>query len=199
VRSPIRILTLAAVVPLTVLALAACTQPTSLPSLATRSATPTPTPTATPGPTATAIAALALREVGEGTVVSVEDESAGTEWDVRVVLDDGSEREVHLANDGTVLAGPSTDATDADAESANRAQVAAATISLAAAHKRMLATISGGRVTGIELDSYQDRVVWQGDVLAGGIRHDVRIDAVNGSVVLNTADATPAPTATTGS
>jgi uncharacterized membrane protein YkoI len=191
VRSPIRILTLAAVVPLTVLSLAACTQANPLPTLPTATATPTPTPTF--GPTASAIATLALREVGEGTVVSVEDEADGAEWDVRVVLDDGTAREVHLADDGTVLAGPSDDTTDANEQSQNRAQVAAATIGLAGAQKRMLAAVPGGRVTAIELDDDQDRVVWQGDVLADGVRHDVRIDAVNGSVVLNRADTTPTP------
>lgn len=196
-RTPIRILTLAAAVPLTAFALAACTQVTPLPSLSTRSASPTPT--ATPGPTTAAIAALALREVGEGKVVSVEDEADGTEWDVRVVLDDGSVREVHLAAAGTVLAGPSADTTTPDQQSDNRAQVAAASVSLESAQKRMLAAVPGGKVTAIELDDYQSRVVWRGDVLADGVRHDVRIDAVNGSVVLNSADANPTATPAAGS
>ncbi|WP_375388410.1 PepSY domain-containing protein [uncultured Amnibacterium sp.] len=193
-RRPARILTLAAAAPLTVLALAACTQPVALPAIPSASATAVPTPTATPGPSVAAIAALAVREVGEGTVVSVEDESAGTEWDVRVVLSDGTVQEVHLARDGTVLAGPSADSTDANAESANRAQVAAASVALDAAQRRMLAAVPGGRVTGIELDDYEDRVVWQGDVLdPEGVRHDVRIDAVNGSVLLDRADAERTP------
>ena len=72
---------------------------------------------------------------------------------------------MHLANDGTVLAGPSADTTDANAESANRAQVAAASVTLASAQKRMLAAVPGGRVTAIALDDYQDRVVWRADVL----------------------------------
>lgn len=192
-RTPIRILTLAAVVPLTVLTLAACTQPTSLPAIPTGSASATPSPTPTPGPPASAIAALAQREVGEGTVVSVEDESDGAEWDVTVVLEDGTVREVHLDADGTVLAGPSEDATDPNEQSGNRARVAAAAVGLAAAQKRMIAAVPGGRVTSIELDDYQDRVVWEGDVLSDGVRHDVRIDAVNGAVVLNRADATATP------
>ena len=196
-RRPIRILTLAAIVPLTALALAACTPSTTLPSLTTTSATPTPT--ATPGPTVDAIAALAKREVGEGTVVSVQDESAGTEWDVLVVLTDGTEQEVHLSDAGAVLAGPSEDATDANAESANRAQVAAATVTLATAAKKAAASVSGGRVTAIALDEYQDRVVWRADVLANGVRHDVRLDAVNGAVLMNQADADPSATATGGS
>lgn len=192
-RTPIRILTLAAVVPLTVLTLAACTQPTSLPAIPTGSASATPSPTPTPGPPASAIAALAQREVGEGTVVSVEDESDGAEWDVTVVLEDGTVREVHLDAEGTVLAGPSEDATDPNEQSGNRARVAAAAVGLAAAQKRMIAAVPGGRVTSIELDDYQDRVVWEGDVLSDGVRHDVRIDAVNGAVVLNRADATATP------
>jgi uncharacterized membrane protein YkoI len=54
--------------------------------------------------------------------------------------------------------------------------------------------VPGGRVTAIELDEDGDRVAWQGDVLdADGVRHDVRIDAVNGSVLLDRADATPSP------
>jgi uncharacterized membrane protein YkoI len=182
---------------MTALALAACTPSTTLPSLSTRSATPTATPT--PGLTAAAIATLAKREVGEGTVVSVEDEAAGTEWDVLVVLSDGTEQEVHLANSGAVLAGPSEDPTDANAESANRAQVAAATVTLAAAYTKLVASVAGGRVTAIALDQYQDRVVWRADVLANGVRHDVRLDAVNGAVLLNQPDANPSATPTGGS
>jgi uncharacterized membrane protein YkoI len=197
VRRPTRILTLAAIAPLTALALAACTPAAPLPSVVSSAATPTPT--ATPGPSAATIATLARREVGDGTVVSVEDESAGTEWDVRVVLSDGTVREVHLADDGTVVAGPSQEATDAETESANRAQVAAATVGLAAAHRRMLAAVPDGLVTAIALAEYQDRVVWRGDVLVGGVRHDVRIDAVNGSVVLDQPDADPSVTPSGGS
>jgi uncharacterized membrane protein YkoI len=197
VRRPTRILTIAVIAPLTVITLAACTPGTSLPTLATRSASPTPT--AAPGRTAAEIAALAKREVGEGTVVSVVDESAGTEWDVRVVIPDGSVQEVHLTNDGTVVAGPSEDATDANAQSANRAQVAAASITLAAAQNRMLAAVAGGVVTAIALGASQDRIVWEGDVLVRGVRHDVRIDAVNGAVVLNQADSSATATPATGS
>lgn len=197
-RPPIRILTLAAAVPLTALALAACTQGAPLPTISTLTASPRPT-AAAPGPTTAAIAALALREVGEGKVVAVDDEAAGTEWDVRVVLDDGSVQEVHLAADGTVLAGPSSDTTDPDQQSSNRAQVAAASISLEGAQKRMLSAVPGGLVTAIGLDDYQSRVVWRGDVVVDGIRHDVRIDAVNGSVLLNGADANPSASPATGS
>lgn len=196
-RRPTRILTIAVIAPLTAVALAACSPSTTLPSIVSPSASPTPT--ASPGPTAAQIAALAVRQVGEGTVVSVADESAGTEWDVRVVTGDGSAQEVHLAKDGTVVAGPSADTTDPDARSANRAQVAAASVTLASAQKRMLAAVPGGIVTAVELSEYQDRVVWQGDVLARGLRHDVRIDAVNGSVVLDQADANPSTTPVAGS
>ena len=118
---------------------------------------------------------------------------------MRVVIPDGSVQEVHLANNGTVVAGPSEDPTDANAQSANRAQVAAASITLAAALNRMLAAVPGGRSTAIGLGAYHDRVVWQGDVLVGGVRHDVRIDAVNGSVVLNQADSSATATPATGS
>jgi uncharacterized membrane protein YkoI len=191
VRRPTRILTLAGAVPLTLLALTACTQPTTLPPIPTATASPTPTPTH--GPSAATIATLAQREAGQGTVVSIEDEADGTEWDVRVVLEDGTEQEVHLGTDGTVLAGPSTDPTDPNEESRNRAQVAAASIGLAGAQKRMLAAVPGGRVTAIGLDDYQQGVVWRGDVLAKGVRHDVRIDAVSGAIVMNAADAPPTP------
>lgn len=196
-RRPIRILTLATVGSFTVLALAACTGST-LPSV----------PTASPSPTATVdrlsvstIAGIALREVGQGTVVSVEDESDGAEWEARVVAPDGTVQQVHLAADGSVLAGPSADTTDADDESDNRALVAAAAaVSLAAAQKRMLAAVPGGRVSEIELGDMEDRVAWQGDVLdRNGVRHDVRIDAVNGSVLLDRADAAPSPAPTGGS
>jgi uncharacterized membrane protein YkoI len=191
VRRPTRILTLAGAVPLTLLALTACTQPTTLPPIPTATATPTPTPTY--GPSAATIATLAQRETGEGTVVSIEDEADGTEWDVRIVQQDGTVQEVHLGTDGTVLAGPSTDATDPNEESRNRAQVAAVSVGLAGAQRRMLAAVPGGRVTAIVLDDYRQGVVWRGDVLAKGVRHDVRIDAVSGAVVLNAVDASATP------
>lgn len=196
-RRPTRILTLATVGSLTVLALAACTGST-LPTVPT--STPSPTPTAERLSVST-IAGLALREAGRGTVVSVDDESDGKEWDVRVVASDGTVQQVHLGADGTVLAGPSTATTDADDEADNRALVAAASsVSLAAAQKRMLAAVPGGRVTEIELGDTGDRVAWQGDVLdTNGVRHDVRIDAVNGSVLLDRPDAAPTPAPTGGS
>lgn len=190
-RRPTRFLTLAGAVPLTVLALAACTQPTPLPAIPTATASPSPTPTY--GPDVATIADLAEREAGQGTVVAVEDEADGTEWDVRAVLDDGTVQELHLATDGTVLAGPTADATDPNERSRNRARVAAASIGLAKAHKRMLAAVPGGRVSAIELDDHRQGVIWRGDVLAKGVRHDVRIDAVSGAVVLNAADAPRTP------
>jgi uncharacterized membrane protein YkoI len=197
VRRPTRILTLAALVPLTAVALAACTPSTTLPAIPTPTATPTPT--AKPGPTVAQIAVLARRDVGEGTVVSVEDESAGTEWDVLVVATDGTEQEVHLSDEGVVLAGPSENTTDANAESANRARVAAATVTLAAAYRKAVSAVPGGRVTALALDEYQDRVVWRADVLAEGVRHDVRVDAVSGGVLLNQPDASPSAVPSGGS
>lgn len=196
-RPSIRILTLATVGSLTVLGLAACTGST-LPSVPTSSPSPSPTIDRL---SVSTIAGLALREVGKGTVVSVEDESDGAEWAARVVAADGTVQEVHLAADGAVLAGPSADTTDADDESDNRALVAAASsVSLAAAQKRMLAAVPGGRVTEIELGDLDDRVAWQGDVLdRNGVRHDVRIDAVNSSVLLDRPDAAPSPAPTGGS
>lgn len=199
-RHPNRILTLTVVVPLTALVLAGCTPGTQLPGLVTRSAaaTPSPTPSASRVSVAT-IASLAAREVGEGTVVSIEDEADGSQWDVRVVLEDGSVRELHLGSAGGLVAGPSTDATDANEESANRARVAAAAVGLDAAQRRMLSAVSGGRITAIELDDDGDQVVWRGDVVADGVRHDVRIDAVDGSVVSDQPDATAAATPASGS
>ncbi|MFD1722543.1 PepSY domain-containing protein [Amnibacterium endophyticum] len=188
-RPPARI-ALAAVLPAAVLALSACTTPSPLPVL-TPSATATPTPTPTTSTrSVTSIAGLALRAVGgTGTVTAVDDESFGTVWDVRVVEEDGSTQELHLGGAGRLLAGPSEVPTSADTMSANRAQVAAASISLADAADRMRAAVPKGRVTAIELTQYRDRVVWQGDVTnADGVRQDVRIDAVNGSVLLNLID-----------
>lgn len=187
-RRPVRI-AFAAVVPALVLALAACSAPAPLP-------TPSAIPSSTPSPTPTVaarsvpqIAAAALRAVGTGTVASVADESAGTVWDVQVVLDDGEIRELHLSPAGRVLAGPSSVPTSEDVMSTNRSRVAAASISLSDAVDRMRAAVPGGTVTAVELAQYRDRVVWQGDVTdADGVRHDVRIDAVNGAVLLDLRD-----------
>ena len=187
-RRPTRIVVPALVLPLAVLGLTGCTPPNPLPFPS--SSTATPTPSATPaGPPVQRIAAVAQRAVGSGTVVRVDDESDGSVRDVLVVLEDGSAQEVHLSRAGRVLTGPSPATADADARSSNRALVAAASVSLAGAADRMLAAVPGGRVTAIGLEEYQDRVVWRGDVTnTDGVRQDVRIDAVNGSVLLNLTD-----------
>lgn len=182
-RRPARLAVTLAVLP--ALGLAGCTSPPL----------PRPTASATPQPSASAtrpvqsIAGLALREIGTGTVISVDDDSAGTVWGVLVVAADGTAQELHLSPAGKVLAGPSATPTSADARSRNRARVAAASISLSGAADRMTTAVPKGRVTAIALDEYQDRVVWRGDVTnARGVRQDLRIDAVNGAVLANLVD-----------
>ena len=157
-RRPARIVLTASVVPAVLLGLAACTQPAPLPLSGSTS------PAASPSPSASArqlsvqsIAGRALQQVGSGTVVAVEDESAGTVWDVRVVQEDGSVQELHLSPSGRVLAGPSSDTTDADQQSTNRAMVAATSVSLAGAVDRMTAAVPKGRVTAVQLSQYEDR------------------------------------------
>ena len=188
-RSPLRTAVAALVVPIAVLGLAACTQPVPLPSPSSASSSPTPSPTPTLGPAVQRIAAIGRQSVGAGTVVRVDDQSDGSVRDVLVVQEDGSAQEVHLSAAGRVLTGPSPATADADARSANRSLVAAASVSLAGAADRMVAAVPQGRVTAIGLEEYQDRVVWRGDVTnADGVRQDVVIDAVNGSVLLNLED-----------
>lgn len=191
-RPPARVLAAAAAC-LLAAGLAGCTAPPPLPRPAAP-LTASPTPSPTPGLDVAEVAAAARRAVGSGTVVSVGDESDGTSWEVHVVDAAGASQEVHLGPDGAVTAGPSVDDTTADVRSHNRALVAASSVSLPAATARMTGAVPGGRVTAIGLQEYRDRVTWVGDVTdRRGVRHDVRIDGVSGSVSLDRADRQPTP------
>lgn len=196
-RTPIRMLAAVAVPAALVLGLAACTQPLPSPLLS-RSTTVTPTPSPTPRLDVARIATLTKAAVRGGTVVSVEDESDGSSYEVHVVDSTGAEQEVHLDAAGIVRSGPTAVETDDDARSDNRAHVAAASVGLASARDRMLESVPGGRVTAIALGEYRDRVAWSGDVTdRKGVRHEVRIDGVNASVVLDRPDG-PDPQPTSG-
>lgn len=41
--------------------------------------------------------------------------------------------------------------------------------------------------------------MWRADVLADGVRHDVRLDAVNGAVLMDQPDSDPSATPAAGS
>lgn len=196
-RPPVRILALATV-PLLAVGLAACASPLPLPVPSSIASTPSPTPT--PAPDLARLARLALRATGSGTVVDVEDESDGTSFEVHVVDDTGAEQELHLDPKGVVRAGPTAVDTDADSRSDNRALVAAASVTLTSARNRMAAAVPEGRITAVQLGEYQGRVAWTGDVTGtDGVRHDVRIDAVNGSALLDQPDSAARPTPSGGS
>jgi uncharacterized membrane protein YkoI len=59
----------------------------------------------------------------------------------------------------------------------------------------MAAAVPGGRVTGVDLAEESGRVVWEGDVLdRARNRHEVRIDAVSGAVLVDQTDGAAAAT-----
>ncbi|MCJ1713314.1 PepSY domain-containing protein [Curtobacterium sp. VKM Ac-2922] len=134
-------------------------------------------------------AATARKAVGSGTVVSIEQERNGSAWEVLVVAEDGTEREVHTDAAGTGAEGaPRTDGTDPDDVEENQRIVDAAELDVAEAADRLTGAVAGS-VTELGLDDHAGTVVWEGDVRdASGTKHSIRIDAGSGDVVTNTVD-----------
>jgi len=131
-----------------------------------------------------AAARTARDTVGSGTVASVDQEA--TSWEVLIVAADGTEREVHVAPDGSsVISGPTEHGTDAEDRTENMKHLADAKLDLAEAVSKIVAA-SPGTITELGLDDHAGVTVWEADVRdAQGVKHEVRIDAASGDVVTN--------------
>lgn len=138
----------------------------------------------------TAAGQLALAAADEsGTIISIEQETGGSSWEVLVAASDGSEQEIHTNQDGTtVTSGPVSKRTDPDDKRENQQFIDAADLSYDQAASR-LTDITPGTITEIGLDDHAGSIVWEGDVIdASNSKHSIRIDAGSGKTVTNTVD-----------
>ena len=136
-----------------------------------------------------AAGALALEQVENATVISIETERDGAEWEVQVVTPDGVEHEVRTSGDGTKLVGqPTTDDDDADDRAKHKARVKAAKIDFQQAAQAMTAAVDGN-LTELNLDDHNGTTVWEGDVVDdSGTKHEIKIDAGSGKVISKSTD-----------
>lgn len=129
-----------------------------------------------------------LDKVGNGTVISIDSEKNDTAWEVQIATSNGGEKEAYVSKDGKeITSGPSTKDTDADDKSENKEEVDAAELDFEAAAQKILDARSG-KITELNLDDYQDRIVWEADVHHDGTKYEVKIDASSGKVVKNERD-----------
>jgi uncharacterized membrane protein YkoI len=192
----IRILAVAAAASLSLpLSLSACggdgEPSSSAPSTGTpHSSSPPASPgTASPGTGAPASGALdkaaatALKEVPDSTVISIETE--GTGWEVQTVTSDGTEHELMVSGDGGMVVRQDTEQEDAADKAEHRERVKAATLDYKEAAEKMRSAVPDARITELNLDTWRGTTVWEGDMTgSGGTKHEVKIDAASGQVLL---------------
>lgn len=130
-------------------------------------------------------------QVVGSVVVSIDFEGARTpdarRWEVDVATADGVAHEVEISADGTqVVRGP-TPKTDSAADRTERVRrLAAATVDFEAATEIVAGRYPAGRITELDLDDSDGRVVWEADVLAAdGSKHEVEVDASTGEIVVD--------------
>ncbi|MEJ1089380.1 PepSY domain-containing protein [Microbacterium sp. Mu-80] len=185
--------------------LTGCSSPSTAPTdaPATVSAAPTtlsPDPSTSPTPDATfgfitgidalvTAGELAVSTVPGSTLVSIDLDDDGA-WDVQVVTSDGAEHDLDISADGTtVISGPRQDTDDADDRAEHQARIAAAEIDFAEAAELMIEAVPGGTVRDLSLDTDNSTTVWEGDVIDGSqVKHEVRLDAADGTVLRNEVD-----------
>lgn len=133
----------------------------------------------------------AMQGVPDSTLIAIETERGGTVWEVQVVTTDGTEHQLDISADGkTVVSGPRAEDDDAADKAKHLDRISAAKIDFAEAARLILDEVPGGSVQELGLDSEADRIVWEGDVFdASGVKHEVQLDAGNGSVIKNQTDS----------
>lgn len=111
-------------------------------------------------------------------------------WEVHVVLDDGTEREVGIFPNGkTVVAGPFGDRDDLDDQRENQSMVQAAQLGYRAAVEAAQEVVLGGETVDIDLESDDGRVTWDASIYhRSGVEQNVVIDAAIGEVPFAGAD-----------
>lgn len=130
--------------------------------------------------------ALALKEVSNGTVVSIESERNG--WEVHVVTSNGGEQQVRTDLTGTkIVSGPTDDRPDADDRAENQ-QFDDVKVDYREAVKTIQGEIDGGQISELSLDSDDGRTMWEADVSITSEQRTVQVDADSGDVISNRVD-----------
>ncbi len=132
---------------------------------------------------------LALKQVPDSTLISIETEKNDTEWEVQVVTSDGVEHEMNISADGTeVVDKPRTKDEDSEDKKKHQDRVKAATLDFKQATQKIEEEVSGGKITELNLDGEGNKTVWEADVMVDSIKREVQIDAGSGAVLKNKAD-----------
>lgn len=133
---------------------------------------------------------IALEQVPNSTVTSIESENQGTQWEVQVVTADGVEWEMDVsATDGSVVSGPTRQDDDAEDRAKHQDRVKAAKLDYQEAAEALRAEVPDAKVAEINLDTHRGTTVWEGDLFeADGTKHEVKIDAASGEVVVSLVD-----------
>lgn len=127
-------------------------------------------------------------EFDDATVVSVEWEDG--HWEAEVYLPDGTKYEADISTDGSRLLGEAEKEDDSGRErAAHRERLATMKVSFEEAVDIIERDFPDGRITELELDTEDGRLVWEADVIdADGVTYDVDIDAAKGGVLKKKVD-----------
>lgn len=155
----------------------------------TSSASWSPAPAAPPNPqTLLRAAAEAVAQVPDSTLIFIQSDTADTgTWKVRVVAHEGTEQQLKIGADGrTVLVGPGP-RNDSEADKARHRDLVQAThLDYRAAVNKVLAVVSDGSITELELENKDGTTVWDADVYDTHlVEHKVEINAASGDLVAN--------------
>jgi uncharacterized membrane protein YkoI len=130
----------------------------------------------------------AVHAVPHATVISIEAERHGTVWETQVVTPDGTEHEVDVAANGTkIVSGPSAKHENQKDKAKHRKRVQAAKLDYRHAARTALSAVPNAKkVSELDLDTYHGTTVWEADVQdRSNTKHEVKINAVTGTVVAN--------------
>lgn len=133
---------------------------------------------------------LALQQVQDSTLISIETENNETEWEVQVVTSDGVEHEMNISADGTeVVKKPKTKDEGEGDKLKHQDRVKAAKIDFKQAAKKITDEVKGGRITELNLDGEGSKTVWEADVKVDSEKRSLQIDAGSGDVLKNRVDS----------
>lgn len=124
----------------------------------------------------------------DGTVIEIESENDGANWEVEVAFPSGVRKKLITSSDGeSIERGPRGFRQDGHSKAKWRKRVKNVTVDYAEAYDKIV-TARDGTVTELELDEEDGVLVWEADVKAGGTEYEVSIDARSGKVVENEKD-----------
>ncbi|MEU7857111.1 PepSY domain-containing protein [Nonomuraea sp. NPDC049141] len=130
------------------------------------------------------VAQAALKAVPGSTLVSMEAEENGGLWEVRVVDAKGTEHQMDIgAGTAKVVSGPSAEDDDSADKTEYLDRIKAAKLDYQQAAGKIATAVPGGRITELNLDSHQDKIVWEVDVVTSdGKKQNMTVDAIDGTV-----------------